>query len=95
MAGAGVHQAGYRERYAGPVSRHVGRLRRVDDLPGGVQMTASVLDHVRVSEDPKEHAACEAGDAVGVHDSEGIVHLRERPYSREVVPGHPDDRGGD
>ena len=73
----------------------VGRLRRVDDLPGGVQMTAAVLDHVRVTEDSEEHASCEAGDAVRVHDPEGVVHLRERPYSREVVPGHPDDRGGD
>jgi hypothetical protein len=58
-------------------------------------MTAAVLDHVRVTEDSEEHASCEAGDAVRVHDPEGIVHLRERPYSREVVPGHPDDSGGD
>ena len=44
---------------------------------------------------PEQQAAEEAGDAVGVDDPEGVVHLGEGPHLGEEVPGHPDDGRAD
>ena len=43
----------------------------------------------------EEQTAEEPGDAVGVDDPEGVVHLGERPDLGEEVPGHPDDGRAD
>jgi len=57
-------------------------------------VTAAVLNHVGVTEIPAGGRP-EAGDAVGVDDAQGVVHLRERPHLGQVVPGDPDDDSAD
>ena len=91
----GVHQAVDTEGHAGAVRRQVGRLRGGDHLPRRGEVATAVLDHVRVAEDAQQHAAHEAGHAVGVDDTQRVVDLREGPHLGQVVPGHPDDGAAD